>query len=1000
MAGSVVGTAYVRLRLLTDSIGKDIESAVKKQDFQDLDIHVNADTEKANAELEKTGLEADKLGAKSPTITPKVDTKDAKKETSLLRDALVLLGPTIGPLGGAAAAAFGGVAAGAGVAVLAVLGVKKEMLDATKTGVAFQTGIQQLKGDLSTLEVTAAKSVLPGFQSTVGTLNSILPGVNRSVGILGRELGDISAHVVVGLVAGLQTFEPLLTHVGQSADIAARHFQDWATGAGGAHFAQTLGQNFDQVVPVLADLVQTVGKLVAAFAPIGSQVVGVIGALGALADAINAIPLPVLKGLADIFVTLYGANRLAGIFGNLSVSLAKMGAESDAASTGMGSLATKLSGFARLAGGAAAVGFSIYSIGKSISNFTESGNSAVKALDNIGSANTSFYNALIQSKGALDDTAASSIQYQLTQDGLIGKAAKAGISQDQLTQAVAGTDEQTQALIDTWKKSGSPSHNTLFALASLHKSYVDAAAAAKAYTAELDRQAASPAWGALKTNQASVTQVADKFGIAADSVKTYASLLGISKTAIKNGDVTNQQLASAVKTVSDSYNTATAAGSVFLDALAKFSTSSGTAADRAQLIGATLKAANGDALGFAQAMNSVYSANANLTTSLKTAASQVGKNGESIGSYVKSIVNLKTGTIDYTNTAAGPLIQGLQQIQDAAMAAAQAQYQHEVATKGGKAAADDAYKTYVSQTRGSLIDEATQLGLTHAQATKLADAYFGMPKDVKTKIEQEGADPVVTVLKSINQILEAIAKSWGITVNADTHKATSNISVVNDAIHGLHGKTVEVGADTHAAQHALDALNAQINSMHPVIQVTAHTSIAGGGGRNVLAATGGLIYNGQVQRRADGGPAGLVKGPGSGTADKAGLFALSNGEYVSTAASTARNYPALQAGNRGATLVPVWGMASGGTVKQPVLRLPGPTSRQLTMQQSTVPRAKFRGDPSVHAHMNDYLASVVTSIGHLAVAYSDRPVILVAKDGTALAKVVNDANLANARRMG
>jgi len=80
---AVVGTAYVRLRLLTDTIGKDIKSAVEKSDFQNIDIKVNADTAKADAELKATNREADDLDGKNPKITPKVDSKQAKKETSL-----------------------------------------------------------------------------------------------------------------------------------------------------------------------------------------------------------------------------------------------------------------------------------------------------------------------------------------------------------------------------------------------------------------------------------------------------------------------------------------------------------------------------------------------------------------------------------------------------------------------------------------------------------------------------------------------------------------------------------------------------------------------------------------------------------------------------------------------------------------------------------------------------------------------------------------------------
>src|SRR5882757_300985 len=186
---AVVGTAYVRLRLLTDTIGKDIEKSVKSGDFQDVNIKVDADTLKADAELEATKVKADELNGKEPKITPKVDTKDSKKQIGLLGTAIGLLGPSIGPLAGAATAAFGGLAAGAGVAVLALQGVKKEMKSGTDVGNQFRGGIQLLQTDLGVLETTAAKAVLPGFKQAVAELNTALPGVNKSVAILGKELG-------------------------------------------------------------------------------------------------------------------------------------------------------------------------------------------------------------------------------------------------------------------------------------------------------------------------------------------------------------------------------------------------------------------------------------------------------------------------------------------------------------------------------------------------------------------------------------------------------------------------------------------------------------------------------------------------------------------------------------------------------------------------------------------------------------------------------------------
>src|SRR4029077_6757502 len=171
---------------------------------------------------------------------------------------------------------------------------------------------------------------------------------------------------------------------------------------------------------------------------------------------------------------------------------------------------------------------------------------------------------------------------------------------------------------------------------------------------------------------------------------------------------------------------ATVTQDAFLDALGKFSTSAGTAADRAALIGATLVAGNGDALPISASMNAGAVAADNL--------------GKTVGHLATGIVNLKTGEINYNNAAAAPLIAGLQQMQSSAMGAAEAMFQHEVKTKGAKQAADDAYGTFRHLTYDALVGQAKQLGLTGEEVKKLSDYYFGLPEDVKTKIEQEGGD--------------------------------------------------------------------------------------------------------------------------------------------------------------------------------------------------------------------------------------------------------------------
>jgi len=964
----------VRLRLLTDTIGKDIKSAVEKSDLQNIDIKVDADTAKADAELEATKREADGLDGKSPKITPKVDSKQAKKETSLLFDAIVGLGPAIGPLGAAATAAFAATAAGAGVAVLAVLGVKKEMAAGTVTGTKFSTGLQTLQGDLSTLEKTAARGILPGFQQTVTALNSSLPGVNKSVGTLSVILGDVASHVVVGLVSGLQTFEPLLTHIAQEADIAAQHFQAWATGPGGASFAGTLGKQFDLVVPVLVHLTEAVGKLIAAFVPIGDNVVGVFGAL---AGAINAVPLPVLKVLADLFVTLYGANRLLTLFNNLSLSLVKFGASAGVASVGMGTLAVQTATFTAAMGPVAAILLTGYTATQLFSNqldkvansFATGKIAASQNVSGLQELSTAYWNAT----GAADATSATLLKFALSgqkvSDGTRGLGDKTqelvshfktlGVTSDDVTAAVGSNDAAFQGLIDRINKHGGATKDDIKALTELHRTFQGTIDIVNLTAGALTAMTNAPGWGALKTNADSVTQLGAKFNLSAQSIDSFAAVLGISKTAIKDGLVTNKQLADAVQTVSNAYNTATATGAGFLDSLQKFSTSAGTAADRAQLIGAYLKASQGDLLSYSSAVASAYQANYALTDSFKQQADQVKAGTLALGATEKAAITLKTGLIDVTKQGAGPLIQQLQAMQDAALAAASATYQHEVATKGAGKAAADAADIFKNQTFNALVADAKQLGLTKTEAEKLATAYFDVPKDVKTKVAAIGTDPVVTVLNKIGELLAyMVGKPWNPKVSAPgAGKAKDDIHGVNDALHGLHGKTVTVGADVSPADRALAALNERIINMRPVITATVHVGATSGAGKLAQFAAGGLI-----QYRAAGGPSGRVVGPGTGTSDTAGLFALSNGEYVTNAASTKKYLPLLRAINQDQ------GMAAGGVASS----------------------AGGGGGTDWGA----VAAAIAAEFRQL------RFELVASNGGLPLAKVVNDANKVNARRLG
>lgn len=72
---------------------------------------------------------------------------------------------------------------------------------------------------------------------------------------------------------------------------------------------------------------------------------------------------------------------------------------------------------------------------------------------------------------------------------------------------------------------------------------------------------------------------------------------------------------------------------------------------------------------------------------------------------------------------------------------------------------------------------------------------------------------------------------------------------------------------------------------------------------SAAAQVGLLTIPAAAQGALVGEPAGEIHGPGTGTSDSI-IMRVSNGEFISTAESTARNLAALAAGNAGATLVP------------------------------------------------------------------------------------------------
>jgi uncharacterized surface protein with fasciclin (FAS1) repeats len=862
----------------------------------DTDIRVRADTSQARAQIAALN-------------------KEGKQHSQGLLSALASLAPALVPL--AAAAGLGGAALGSmGVqGVLAVKGIKTEIKSASAEGLKFSAGLNVLKGDLGTLEQTAAHNVLGAFQQATAKLHADLPAVNADLAQSSKVLGDIGGHLLGGIIGGEHTFAPALFAVEQQVDKLAASFEQWATGPGGEKFAATLAEDFQRVGPFIGNLVTALGHLIAASNGPG---LAIVDELDTFASVLKAIPTPVLTTLVTGIVALRIAGTVSGLMNKLAVSIrgvAVAEGEATAATRLRGGLAGTVGVLGKLGATYLAVSLGahelknategwMYSLDSSkqligetsnalgdlftghIGSFVKdltSGHRAVQQAveDNAALADSyhsivpssSPFKALYQQTNALNEkqidftqtliqghavygqyTGAQALANEQAKElaanesslaailaqvhGKIGGGA--GISQlaGQYTQAegaLQGNIDATTKFLKLGGEQVDTYHGVTIGLKTYQAALEQTGSATEAVgyiRAQIDALGNNKAaLAALSVEQQNVsTYISDattKYHLTTEQVDAYTAALGINASAIEAGGASAKTAEGELGRFVKQLQNGTTATDEWIAAVTQFQQGADTAASRATLMGAAFKAANGDTLGYANTLVQAATANQQLVTDFKNLKA--------------GVLDLKTGTIDYHNAAAAPLLNDLQNLQTAAMNAASATYQHELATRGAKRAADDAFAVYRNDTRGALIDEATHLGLTSAQAKNLADQYFGIKNsgDLKKKIELLGGDQVEGFLRDILADLDVLAGKH----------VTASVSVE---------KTI-----------------------------TTRKSDGSGG----------------VKYQAAGG---FISGPGSGTSDSIPAW-LSNGEFVVNAKQTAKHRDMLHALNSG-----VQGFAGGG----------------------------------------------------------------------------------------
>lgn len=624
----------------------------------------------------------------------------------------------------------------------------------------------------------------------------------------------------------------------------------------------------------------------------------------------------------------------------------------------------------------------------------------------------SFTDVLEQSGGVVDASVVSAAKLAITQNGLAESTAKSGLTLDDLSAAVVSTDAKSADLIKTWVDQGKITKAQGVQLGLLHDDYTKAATAAADYTkattennkalalANPEEAKKAAALGVTQTAyEGAVTalnkkiatdtqnlamqkleieqnyqlmgtqdQLSKKYGITTTQVQDYAAKAGVTQKMVTDGTITQEQYNAAVNKVVAEYQSANTAQRGLLDATDAWNTSLKTSVDKAALIGATLKASNGDMLSYSTSMNAMATTTQSFEDSITQEADTWSKTKpltqaqiELNRRYVASIYDSKTGTIDFNNAAAGPFISGLQSMQDAAEKGTEALYLHEVGTKGDAAATKDATSYYLAHTSGALIDQhgkltqtAIDLGLTKTEAQKLNETYFDTPTSVLTKISQSGADPVLTALNQIGQDLAILTgTTWTPVLSLDAQQAYTTVDQAQKRIDDIkQGKVPGLTADNARGKAEIARLQAQIDGVRQkhIPGVNVDKAVADQKTRDLQARINaikqgkvpGLTANNaagkqkiaDLQAQIDGlhgktvdlvvqaknqamyallghqATGGWINGPGTTTSDSVPIMA-SNDEFMVNAAQAKKWGPLLEAINSGTN-----GYAAGGLIQK------------------------------------------------------------------------------------
>jgi hypothetical protein len=426
--GSIIGTLRLSITDFETNIAKAQEMA-DRLDGKNVVVDVKVDSAGAETKLAAVAASEDKVDAGNKKVAS--SSNEASKGLGLMSMAIVGLGPAIVPLAAGAAGLAVGFGAMGAAGILAIVGISREMKAGTPLGGAYTSMLGTLSGDLTTLGHTAAAGVLGPFQQEVANLQGQMPQLNSIIGEFSVITGKTAANLISGLVQAFITLEPLARDVGVYVLDLSSKFAAAMSGPGVVSFGDYIRSVFPQVMQSVESIVTAAVHLVTALAPLG---MGTLGMLKTFSDLISALPVDVLANLATVAAPIFVGFKAFGVLSAgvtaFGTALGKVGVSAETAATGMRAL--------NIASGA--VGAVI-----AIAMFAFTSHAASVQADQ--DAVNSLTDALIRSKGVIDQQIISDKADALAKDGTLAAAKALGYGIGDVTLAALGNLPATARVV-------------------------------------------------------------------------------------------------------------------------------------------------------------------------------------------------------------------------------------------------------------------------------------------------------------------------------------------------------------------------------------------------------------------------------------------------------------------------------------------------------------------------------------------------------------------------